>query len=65
MRLKELENTGVEIVYTNKMDYINTFSGKLTFVSKESIIVIGDIERIIKRSSIVSFKSIKYGKKIK
>jgi hypothetical protein len=65
MRLKELENTGVEITYTNKMGYINTFSGKLTFVSKESIIVIGDIERIIKRSSIVSFKSIKYGKKIK
>ena len=61
-RLKSLEGSGIKINYTNKVNQPCEIYGKLTFVSKERIIVIGSIEHIIKRDSIKSFEPIKYCK---
>lgn len=59
-RLKEFEGKGIKVKYRSKIGYINQICGKLTFVGKDNIIVIGQIEHTIKRASIESWKQSKY-----
>lgn len=62
MRLKQLENSGIRVEYYNKMNDVDTIHGKLTYVSKDSIVVMGAIEYVIKRAKIKSFEPINYAK---
>lgn len=59
-RLKDFEGQGIEVKYRSKVGYLNNISGKLTFVGKEYIIVIGQMEHTIKRSSIETWNITKY-----
>jgi hypothetical protein len=73
MRLKDFENKGVRIDYWNKLNDLNTIHGKLTYVSKERIIVMVAVEstenskemsfeHVINRKRIKHFEPIKYSK---
>ncbi len=66
-RLKEYEGSGIELNYSNKLGQPSTICGVLTFVSKDSIILMDCYkkEHIVKREGIKNFKPIRYGKTIK
>lgn len=65
-RLKDYENIGIELNYSNKLGQPSTICGVLTFVSKDSVIVMDCYkkEHIVKRDGIKNFKPIRYGKKV-
>ena len=67
MRIKEAENKGIKITYLNKFNYQCILHGKLTFVSKDSVIVMDCFkkEHPIKRDRIKVFEVMKYGKQNK
>ena len=63
-RLKDFEGKGISLIYKNKLGFKTVLNAKLTFVSKDSIVLMYCYQKeyIIKRERIINFEPIKYAK---
>lgn len=63
-RLKDFEGKGISLTYKNKLGFKSSIDAKLTFVSKDSIVLMDCYQKeyIIKRERIINFEPIKYAK---
>lgn len=63
-RLKDFEGKGISLTYKNKLSFKTVLHAKLTFVSKDSVVLMDCYQKeyIIKRERIIEFEPKKYGK---